>query len=897
MFKDHRFSIRSKISLGYFLVIVCLGIALVLVSSRISSLQKELDFIVAHDLQVHELASQIETSLLNMESGQRGYVITHDEEYLEPYYNGKKDFDNVYAELSDLLADNPEQQQNLKDLYIDIEKWIDNAGTPVISFVQNGQTDNIERFFLNDSGKQAMGDIRDKLSFFQDTEYELTTQRTDEIAENNNLLKILMYIFWLIVSLFTVLASLIVSRSITKTLKQVTESIQEIGSANSDLSGRIPVKSRDEVGMLASSTNQLLDNIQLQNGIKSHIGDLVGLTQKTTDVKTLAEQLIQRVSLLINAQYGALYLHTSLIEREQFMHVASYAWEGRQTWKSSFVPGEGLLGQCAVNREMLILDNIPDQYINIGSGIGRSMPKQILIVPILFEDRTLAVLEFAALQPFQVSDKQFLEELMVTFGPSIQSFSSRVEIEQLYSESQAMTEELQVQTEELRNQTEELKIINEDLEHQKFLAEVKSREVEQAKEELEHYAEQLKLSSQYKSEFLANMSHELRTPLNSILILSEFLNDNENNTLSAEEQEYTKVILDSGKDLLTLINDILDLSKVEAGKMDIKNDYVNITALPEKMEHFFRPIADKKGLVFSIKVHRNVPDLFYSDDKRIEQILKNLLSNAFKFTESGEVKLEIRMADQAETSQYGSMTDRIPILAFSVIDTGIGIHIDKKEVIFESFQQADGATFRKYGGTGLGLSISRELAELLGGWITLSSEENVGSTFTLYLPSMEQEFSENLTLAESEAATAELDADYPKQLTPLQEVFSGKTVLIVDDDDRNVFSLSRILEKQGMIIRQASNGAESLEKLANDDQIDIVLMDIMMPEMDGYQTIQAIRKQKKFEVLPIIAITARAMNNEREKCLTVGANDYISKPIQLDQLLSVIRVWLSEDLV
>jgi len=893
MFNDRKFSIRSKISLGYFVVIVCLGIALVLVSGRISSLQKELDFIVEHDLQIHELTSQIENSLLDMESGQRGYVITKNEEYLEPYYDGKKELDNVNAELSDLLVDNPDQQQNLKSLYIDIENWIDKAGTPIITFVQNGQTDQINRFFMNDSGKQAMDEIRDKLSFFQDTEYELTTERTEKIAENNKILKFLMYIFWILVSLFTVLASLIVSRSITKTLKQVTESIQEIGAASNDLSGRIPVKSKDEVGMLASATNQLLDNIQLQNGIKSQIGELVGLTQKTTDMKTLAEQLIQRVSLLINAQYGALYLHTSMIERDQFIHAASYAWEGRQTWKSSFVPGEGLLGQCAVNRKILSIENIPDDYITIGSGIGRTMPRQIIIVPILFEDRTLAVLEFAAVQPFQVSHKQLLEDLMVTFGPSIQSVSSRVEIERLYSESQAMTEQLQIQTEELRNQTEELKIINEDMEKQKFLAEVKSREVEQAKEELEHYAERLKLSSQYKSEFLANMSHELRTPLNSILILSEFLNDNENNTLSAEEQEYTRVILDSGNDLLALINDILDLSKVEAGKMEIKNDYVNITALPEKMDQFFRPIADKKGLVFSVEVNQNVPDLFYSDDKRIEQILKNLLSNAFKFTESGMVKLQIRLADTAETSQ-NVLTERVPVLAFSVIDTGIGINKDKEDLIFESFQQADGATFRKYGGTGLGLSISRELADLLGGWITLSTEENIGSTFTLYMPSMEQEFSENLYLAESEAAPAEVDRsdqiNIQNQVNNSQEVFTGKTVLIVDDDDRNVFSLSRILEKQGMIIRQASNGVACLAELASDAQIDIVLMDIMMPEMDGYQTIQAIRKQKNFERLPIVAITARAMNNEREKCLTVGANDYLSKPLQLEQLLSIIRV-------
>lgn len=436
----------------------------------------------------------------------------------------------------------------------------------------------------------------------------------------------------------------------------------------------------------------------------------------------------------------------------------------------------------------------------------------------------------------------------------------------------------------------------EHLEEQYLVAEQKTKELEQAKEELEDYSEQLKKSSQYKTNFLANMSHELRTPLNSILILSQLLAENENHTLNEDEAGYAKVIHSSGTDLLKLIDDILDLSKIEAGKIVLTVDEVNLSEIPELMKLTFSPIAEKKELVFNVELSGDLPNVWHTDGQRLQQILKNLLSNAFKFTEKGSIDLRIRHAGDQ-------------MLALSVSDTGIGIPKDKQKLIFEAFQQVDGNTNRLYGGTGLGLAICNEFVKLLGGSIQLDSTLGEGSCFTVYLPELTQEKLNAIQQAVSEvAAAAELaatdqriqeESEVNKAAPPValpsgESDLVGKRVLLVEDDARNVFALVHALESKNMQVTVAGNGRRCMDILRDDTEFDLVLMDIMMPLMDGYETMREIRKRPELAEMPIIALTAKAMKSDRDKCLEAGASDYISKPLQMDQLFSLMRVWLTK---
>lgn len=457
------------------------------------------------------------------------------------------------------------------------------------------------------------------------------------------------------------------------------------------------------------------------------------MNQGINDTSTLADSFLTKLAPILGAAYGLFYLRQGAGEQQRLVKMASYAAHGDQSGLESFRLGEGLIGQAAVEKRTFLLNTAPEHRINLTSGLGTLQPKSILIVPFEYEGKVVAVVEFASTESFTSQHLKLLEQIDTHFGVAINSVVGRMEIERLLSESQVMTEELQTQTEELQTQSEELQMQQEEmrmttehLEEQNLFAEQKTKELEKAKEELEAYSEQLKQSSQYKSNFLANMSHELRTPLNSILILSQLLAENENHTLNSDEEGYAKVINTSGKDLLTLIDDILDLSKVEAGKLILTMDEVNVSEIPEHMKLLFQPVAEQKEIAFHINVNANVPQLLYTDGQRLQQILKNLLSNAFKFTEKGSVTLDIQKAGSHEVQKLVPAHINKDVLAISVTDTGIGIPLDKQQLIFEAFQQVDGETNRQYGGTGLGLSICNEFTKLLGGSIVLESSPKKG---------------------------------------------------------------------------------------------------------------------------------------------------------------------------
>src|SRR3954466_10724845 len=574
---------------------------------------------------------------------------------------------------------------------------------------------------------------------------------------------------------------------LASTLTTQLRAIAEVSTAvtQGDLTRSITVDASGEVADLKDNINQMIANLretternESQDWLNSNLARFSGLMQGQRDLGTVSKLIMSELTPTVNAQFGAFFLTdadgdgnggTGTGEVGELALIASYGYKKRKNVSNRFKPGEALFGQAALEKKPILITEPPDDYIHVASGLGEATPRNIIVLPVLFEEQVLGVMELASFRPFDDTIQQFLDQLMETIGVVLSTIIANMRTEELLQQSQSLTQELQSQSEELQSQQDELKRSNVELEEQaKSLKaseellqtqqeelqqtneelqekaallsqqnrdiEIKNREIELARASLEEKAEQLALSSKYKSEFLAIMSHELRTPLNSLLILSNLLASNEDKNLSEKQIEFANTIHQAGSDLLALINDILDLSKVEAGKMDVHPSHVGITQVQDYVERSFRPVAAQKELGFEISIADDAPTSIETDEQRLQQVLKNLLSNAFKFTEQGGVTLRIERApaDIAFASEILTRADGV--VAFSVSDSGIGIPEDKLKLIFESFQQADGATSRRYGGTGLGVSISREIARLLGGEIKVESTVGEGSTFTLYLP-------------------------------------------------------------------------------------------------------------------------------------------------------------------
>ena len=633
----------------------------------------------------------------------------------------------------------------------------------------------------------------------------------------------------------------------------------------------------------------------------------------------------------------------------EFSRIATYGFQ--RGGMTRFVLGESLAGQAALERKRILIANVPTGYLSVGSGLGAASPASVVMLPILFEDQVLGVLELASLYQFSDVHLAFFDQFVPTIGVTINTIMANSRTESLLSESQRLATQLQERTEELQRQQAELRNSNEELEDKAALMakqnraiEVQNFQIEQARRTLEERAQQLATSSRYKSEFLANMSHELRTPLNSLLVLAKLLAENPDGNLSGKQVEFAMTIHDAGSDLLRLINDILDLSKVEAGKMDVHPSEIPLDGLVEYLDATFRPMATEKGLAFEVDTAASLPQMIYSDEQRLQQVLRNLLSNAVKFTAQGGVRLRVAPAD--DVTFTGPLRDEPEVIAFSVSDTGIGISEEKQHLIFEAFQQADGTTSRRFGGTGLGLSISKDIARLLGGQIKATSRLGHGSTFTLFLPArslrvgsgtgprripgqalaalaagsrtggddyagLARHFdgkngsnwagqqgqpgramgSRSASRPGASGAAAGAQSVQPAAPDPQDALFGAK-ILIVDDDVRNVFALTSVFERCGAEVLYAENGREGIEALERNEDVRLVLMDIMMPELDGYATTEAIRNMPQFADLPIIAVTAKAMKGDREKAIGSGATDYITKPVDTGHLLAVMRTCL-----
>jgi signal transduction histidine kinase/HAMP domain-containing protein/ActR/RegA family two-component response regulator len=701
-------------------------------------------------------------------------------------------------------------------------------------------------------------------------------------------------------------------RDVSGTWKRLTESVNELASnltsqvraigavasavAEGDLTQSVEVAVRGEVAELKDNVNLMVANLrettranQEQDWLKTNLARIAGLMQGHRDLLELARLILGEMTPLTSAQYGAIYLATDAAdprsEQQEFTRIATYGF--MKGGLSRFAAGEGLAGQAAVERTPILIADAPAGYLKVGSGLGESTPVSVAVLPILFEDQVLGVLEIASLTRFSDVHLAFFDQFVGTIGVAINTIMASSRTEALLSESQRLTTQLQERSVELQRQQAELRRSNAELEEKAALLakqnsaiEVQNRQIEQARQTLEEHAQQLASSSRYKSDFLANMSHELRTPLNSLLVLAKLLSENQDGNLTSQQVDFARTIHAAGSDLLQLINDILDLSKVEAGKMEVHPEDLQLSSLVDYVDATFRPMAEDKGLGFSVQVCDGTPDRLYVDEQRLEQILRNLLSNAVKFTSAGQVTLTIRMADGAVSGSG--------VMAFAVSDTGVGIARHKLGTIFDAFSQADGTTSRRYGGTGLGLSISRDIAHLLGGEIHASSSLGKGSTFTLYLPpGAPAEPSD--ALAAPDTVPQAVDAAAPADAA---DVLNGARILIVDDDARSVFALTGVFERYGAEVLYAENGRAGIESLERNEDVSLVLMDVMMPELDGNATMRAIRKMPQFADLPIIALTAKAMQGDREKCIKAGASDYFPKPVETDHLLQLMRHWL-----
>nr|WP_232789582.1 HAMP domain-containing protein [Streptomyces jeddahensis] len=693
--------------------------------------------------------------------------------------------------------------------------------------------------------------------------------------------------------------------------------IAEVASAvaQGDLSGSISVEAQGEVAELKNNVNLMVANLRettrAKDWLESNLARIASLMQGHRDLVEVADLILRELTPLVNAQFGAFFLAAPGARPGEGLElIAGYGTDqDTAPLPHAGTCGRGLVAQAALEKKRVLINDVPQDYITINSGLGAAPPASVVILPILYEDMVLGVIELASFSRFSEVHLAFIDQFVNTIGVSINTIIANARTESLLSESQRLTTELRQ----------------------------RSNELQRSNAALEEKAALLATASQYKSEFLANMSHELRTPLNSMLILARLLADNPEGLLSAQEVQFATTIHRSGSDLLQLINDILDLSKIEAGRMDVRPRNLPIMKLLDYVHATFRPLAIDRGLSFEIATDEDVPRELFSDEQRIQQILRNLLSNALKFTSSGQVKLRVERADGMEFTEQ-TLREADAVVAFSVTDTGIGIPPDKLAVIFEAFQQSDGTTSRKYGGTGLGLSISREIAGLLGGRIVAESEVGAGSCFTLYLPVHYQGVApvpvpDPSTVRATDATAPTViagpsgplpdttghapgnvfvsggdpvglatpgssegrDDSWPElarldewQAGRARRVLAGGRILIVDDDIRNVFALTHALGRVGVTVTYAEDGREGLDALHRNPDVSLVLMDVMMPEMDGYETIRAIRNTPRLATLPIIALTAKAMPGDRENALDSGADDYVPKPVDIDTLLSSI---------
>jgi two-component system, chemotaxis family, sensor kinase CheA len=914
--------LKTKLYLGFGFLIGLFIVLQFLLMIMMNQLNQNMTNAVKN-YEMLNLANTIQEGMNVYARESRGLAANPPEELKEKFEKNKDHaLQNVNVAIESLkkLDISKKSQELIRKLEI-LSKTYNEMNRVIAELKKEGKNKEVTQLYWYDSRevREEMNEVSNQL---QALKRQMVDKELNHSNKTYNLATKMILAYVIVGFLIGIGVTILILHSVTGNLNKVTSVMTKVAFSRADKLPRIKVNSKDEIGEIAMAFNEMAQALEKhitqekelkkaaeeQSWLTTKIAEIATMYPGIGNLETLAHLFITKVTPIVGANYGLFYIKHSIGDEVRYQKLGAYAYnQQHEVGAESFRLGEGIVGQCALENRMIWLNQVPDNYIKIISGLGEARPSNILIIPAEFEGEVLAVIELASFESFSHLEQMLLKEVMSNLGINIKSILRHMQVEKLLQESQTLTEELQSQSEELQLQQEELRTTNEQLEKQYESSEQKTIELEKIKSILEEKAHQLTLSSKYKSEFLANMSHELRTPLNSLLILAQMLGKNVDGNLTSEQVKYAETIFSSGNDLLHLINDILDIAKIEAGKIEVTFIDIKLSDVKEFVEAQFTPVARKKNIKLNVQLADNLPKSINTDKQQLQQILKNLLSNALKFTEYGAVSLTIQKVEKGIFSKESAVNYSDIELAFSVKDTGIGIQKENQDIIFDAFKQADGTIGRKYGGTGLGLSISRELAHLLGGFIEVESIEGNGSTFTLYLPNYKNIKSTALSISKAEVAAGffedsssvpvtsvefPLKADKPRKQSHERKALLGKKILVVDDDMRNIFSLTTALESYQVEVMFAENGREGIEVLQKNSNIDLILMDIMMPEMDGFEAIQVIRQMPEFQDLPIIALTANAMKDDRKQCIEAGASDYISKPVNLRQLFSIMQVWL-----
>jgi hypothetical protein len=777
-----------------------------------------------------------------------------------------------------------------------------------------------------------------------------------KVQKSNNSSIYGMLILSLLAISLVVLISLGILKMVAVPVKTVTNTFKDISEGEADLRVRLKVGSSDELGDMAVYFNKFMEKLQVimtenkqQAWLKTGQTELNEKIHGDQDLLALGNKIIAYLAKYLNAQIGAIYL---LTEDNILKMMGSYAYTRRKNLSNEILVGEGLVGQAALERQTIIITNVPDDYIKIDSGIGESVPRNIIVTPCIYNEKVKCVLELGLLQELTDIQQKFMEQISENVAVAIHSTIARSKMKSLLDKTLEQSEKLQVQQEELRQsneeleeqaralresegrlqaqqeelrqsneeleeqaralkeseaslnaQQEELRVTNEELEErtkslelQKNDISLKNKHLESAQKEIEEKAKDLQVASKYKSEFLANVSHELRTPLNSILVLSQLLaSKTDHSPLTDKQLEFAKTIYSSGTDLLKLINDVLDLSKIEAGKMDVNYENMNLEEFLDYVERSFRQIAVDKGLEFKINLDKQLPESILTDTQRVQQIINNLVSNAFKFTKEGGITVNVGRPSQHDFPKLN--LDRAKAICIAICDTGIGIPAEKQLFIFEAFRQSDGTTSREYGGTGLGLSISKELAQLLGGTIDLKSEEGKGSTFTLILPgelvvipkkseqavtALQPTTQETKDLAEIiEGAKSEVDSEVDSKEDSSMLDPSDKLLLIIDDDQNFSGILADLAQEKGFTCLTAKDGETGIQ-LASQHKPKAILLDIGLPGISGWEVIEELKKHRETRSIPVHIISGHEnfITDESEQ----GIVGYLRKPVSVEKI-------------
>ncbi|MCF2490931.1 response regulator [Dyadobacter sp. CY347] len=878
--------------------------------------------LVNHTNQVLIEAELIISFVKDAETGQRGFLITSDATFLDPYQDAYANTTNSYNNLSELTSDNPAQQKNLREVKALYEAKFGQMQYIIDQTRRNSSFGDDQDGRLREmiKGKKIMDDLRLTTERIKAEENKILQQRLEQQQIYIQYTPILLVVAALISILITVFAYMRIKNDMDKRLaaqlleeqkyasterrinriEQITRQVSE-----GDYSVRSQDDLDDDLGRISAALNkmtasleQTFNDLNTKNWLQTGMVEVSNAIRGERILKKLAANLIETITRYSKAHLGTIYIQDN---DWNFRLASSYAVENAP---DAIVPGAGLAGQVIESKKPVVVYDVPENYLRVTSTLGETKPATLVILPLIYAYECIGIIELGFLSRPDKLEIQFLESNLESIATGINSALDYLKLQNFLEETQAQSEELQTQhnelenlnaeleaqsqklqasEEELRVQQEELQQTNEELEERSGLLEEKNMEIQKKAEELE-------LTTRYKSEFLANMSHELRTPLNSILLLSRLLSENDEKNLNSEQVEYATVIQSSGNGLLGLIDEILDLSKIEAGKMEL--DYVNVTVkeIVDDLKGMFGPVAREKGLDFAINIENGVPLVIETDKMRLEQILKNLISNALKFTSQGSVRIDIKRKPGSES-----------LLSFAVTDTGIGVAPEKQLHIFEAFQQADGSTKRKYGGTGLGLSISRELVKLLGGEIELTSKLNEGSTFTLSIPVAKTYATNNAEpktyfLNHSEEALKTKpegnDARFISTVIPASIAddrdniqASDKTILIVEDDTMFAKSLLDYTRKQGYKGIVAVRGDEGLE-LAQTFRPMGILLDIQLPVMSGWEVMDELKSRSETRHIPVHIMSSHRMKNES---LLKGAVDFIDKPVAFEKMEEIFK--------